>query len=38
MSHLSSPPKKHKGERKGHSLPHGSERWVGLGAGVLLGC
>ncbi|KAF6097311.1 spermatogenesis associated 20 [Phyllostomus discolor] len=26
MSHLSSPPPKHKGEHKGHSLPRGSER------------
>ncbi|KAB0394511.1 hypothetical protein E2I00_015642 [Balaenoptera physalus] len=26
MSHLSSPPQKHKGERKGHGLPRGSER------------
>lgn len=33
MSHLSSPPEKHKGERKGHRLPRGSERWVGLGTG-----
>lgn len=33
MSHLSSPPPKHKGEHKGHGLPRGSERWVGLGAG-----
>lgn len=33
MSHLSSSPPKHKGEHKGHSLPRGSERWVGLGAG-----
>lgn len=34
MSHLSSPPPKHKGEHKGHGLPRGSERWVGLGAGA----
>lgn len=33
MNHLSSPPQKHKGEHKGHGLPRGSERWVGLGAG-----
>ena len=26
MSHLSSPPPKHKGEHKGHGLPRGSER------------
>lgn len=29
MSHLTSPPPKHKGEHKGHGLPRGSERWVG---------
>jgi hypothetical protein len=34
MSHLSSPPPKHKGEHKGHGLPRGSERWAVLGAGV----
>lgn len=37
MSHLSSPPKKLKGEHKGHGLPRGSERCVGLGEGVSSG-
>lgn len=34
MSHLSSPPQKHKGEHKSLCLPRGSERWAGQGVGL----